>query len=170
MRLFIRSKFLAKSYNQNLIPMQKTVTRAGKTFQQTFHVKSASRQEPHEAVYAHVTVHDHSTSLQTPNRITDRSKLEALKRDMETNGWKGAPLVQWGDDSLITGSHRYAAAKMTDTQIPTVQLESLFEEAGLDFNELWEEEGEPSYGEPGMVYLLSHLPSDIREKYGIDLE
>lgn len=107
----------------------------------------------------------------TLHGIDDRAKLAALTNDMLTNGWVGAPLVAWGDNDLITGTHRYHAAIAADLDnIPVVNLEDLYEEAGLDFEALWNDHGQPSYGDAEMVWLIHELPETIRAEYGVDIE
>lgn len=109
-----------------------------------------------------------SGELETLHGIDDPAKLEALTDDMIANGWRGAPLVRWGD-GLVTGTHRYHAANAAEICIPVVDLEDLFEEAGLDFAALWAANGEPTYGEDGMVWLINGLPEAVRDEYGIDI-
>jgi hypothetical protein len=56
----------------------------------------------------------------------DRAKLQRLTDDMKARGWVGRPLLAWEDDSggkwLLTGSHRYAAAKAAGIEMPVVYL------------------------------------------------
>lgn len=106
----------------------------------------------------------------TPHDIQDEGKLQALIESMSANGWQGAPLVKWGEVDLITGTHRYHAAKEADIEIPVIDLEDVFAEAGLDFQAVWEECGEPAYGEYGLTEMLYELPESVREAYGIDWE
>ena len=56
----------------------------------------------------------------------DRALLQKLTDDMKARGWVGRPLLAWEDDSggkwLLTGSHRYAAAKAAGVEVPVVYL------------------------------------------------
>jgi hypothetical protein len=108
--------------------------------------------------------------MQTPHEITDQKHFEELRDSMEQNGWQGMPLVKWGDECLMTGSHRYPAAKAldwVDYEIPMIDLEDVFAEAGLDFAELHEMFRCPTWDEIWGSGLLYELPNEIREKYGI---
>lgn len=108
--------------------------------------------------------------MQTPHEIMEQEKFEAIAQSLEENGWIGGPLVKWGDDCLMTGSHRYPAAKSldwTDAEIPMVDLEDVFAEAGLDFAELHEAYDAPTYDEIWGSGLLNELPSATRDEYGI---
>lgn len=105
---------------------------------------------------------------ETLHEVQDLQKVEELTESMVENGWQGAPLVVWGD-GLITGVHRYAAAQEAGIEVPTVNLEDVFGEAGIDFEKAWETEGQPTYGEYGMICLLELLPSEVRDAYGIDV-
>lgn len=106
------------------------------------------------------------------HEVNDWAKVEALAESMERDGWQGAPLVRW-DNYLITGTHRYYAAsrllEWSDGKIPTITLEELYEEAGMDFAEMEEALADyvicANYDE----LLVNELPAEIREKYGIDL-
>ena len=107
------------------------------------------------------------------HEVRDYDHVKKLMESMEANGWVGAPLVIWGGEYLITGSHRYAAAMelgWSEREIPTIELAEVFAEAELDFDELHKQYGEPTISDHGMlVALLNELPEEIREKYGIDI-
>lgn len=108
--------------------------------------------------------------MQTPNGIESQEHFETIRKSLEENGWQGVPLVKWGDEYLITGSHRYAAAKSLDWfdyEIPMIDLEEVFAEAELDFYELHEIFGSPTIDEIFGSALLWELPSETRDKYGI---
>lgn len=109
--------------------------------------------------------------MQTPNEIHDTQKYETIRESLSEHGWQGAPLVKWGDEDLITGSHRYLAAKSLewfDYEIPMVDLEDVFSEVGLDFADLHKKHGCPTIDEVfGGNALLHELPAEIVNKYGI---
>lgn len=110
------------------------------------------------------------TTYFTPNDVNDQAKYDALVTDFATVGWQGEPLVKWGESDLITGSHRYAAAKaagLDNDDIPMIDLEEVFAEAGLDFDALHAEYDHPTYSEIWFSGLLDELPAAIIEKYGI---
>lgn len=109
--------------------------------------------------------------MESIHPVQDEEKLQSLIKTIEQDGWIGAPLVHDGN-ILITGVHRYAAVKelgWIDYEIPTIEITEVFDEAGLDYDELWQQEGEPTVDEPAYVYLLEALPTEISDKYGIDL-
>ena len=105
-----------------------------------------------------------------PHEVRDEQKLEEIKESLKQNGWQGSPLVIWGDDDLLTGSHRYAAAVdlgWSDSEIPTIDLEDVFAEGGLDFDELHEIFDYPTLDEITGSGMLDELPKSIIKKYGI---
>lgn len=109
----------------------------------------------------------------TYHEVQDTAKLEDIKRSLQERGWIGMPLVRVGEEQLITGCHRYNAVKDLEWieegfVVPTIVIEDVFEEAGLDFNERWQAEGEPTIDEYGFRSLIESLPEDIKAKYGID--
>ena len=108
----------------------------------------------------------------TLHEVTDGEKVERIAASIEANGWQGAPLVKWGD-VLITGVHRYAAAQeleLRDSEIPSIELDEVFAEAGMDIAVAHEEWGCPTYAEGMFVEFIRELPETVREKYGIDLQ
>lgn len=46
----------------------------------------------------------------------DETKVNALVKSMLKDGWKGCPLLVYGEE-LITGSHRFAALKKIDDMV-----------------------------------------------------
>jgi len=107
-----------------------------------------------------------------PHDPDDLDKVRALTDDMAARGWVGAPLVAFGEQ-LVTGSHRYAAARAldwTDADVPTVTLEEVFAEAGLDFAAVYADHDEPAFGSFEFGYMVRHeLPAAVRDRYGIDV-
>lgn len=106
------------------------------------------------------------------HEVRDKEKLERLVESLEEKGWEGVPLVIWPVyNQLLTGSHRYAAAKeleWADSEIPVIDIEEIFVEAGLDFQKVLKKHGYPFYCESGFLKVLWTLPQPIRDKYGID--
>lgn len=112
--------------------------------------------------------------MQTYHEPRDMEKVAELAASMEADGWQGAPLVTIGDDQLLTGAHRYTAAKSldwTDAEIPTIDIEELFTEAGLDFAAEWAELMDAGMSiEVATVEVVALLPEAMKAEYGIDIE
>lgn len=56
-----------------------------------------------------------------PHRVTHEIKLEAIKKSLETIGWDGPPLIGYLESDrivLLSGSHRWAAAKALGFSLP----------------------------------------------------
>ena len=109
--------------------------------------------------------------MNTLHQVDDEAKVDALAKAMERDGWQGAPLVTWGEDDLLTGVHRYAAAQRVGIEVPMIDLEDIFAEAGLDFDALhaeWDAPALCSRDWSDVVGLLGELPIASRERYGID--
>lgn len=102
----------------------------------------------------------------TWNEAYDTERLNILISSMEINGWMGAPLVSWCD-FLITGSHRYAAAQAVGIEVPTIEIDEVYAEAGLNFSELHAEAGYPTIDEITGSGMFERLPEWIIEKYGV---
>lgn len=103
-----------------------------------------------------------------PHSVTDQAHCEAIKQSLSESGWTGSPLVSDGY-FLITGSHRYEAARQLiqngelDRNEPEIiDIRDLFGAEALDFDALMTENSDD------LVYVLSHLPAAVREEYGID--
>lgn len=106
------------------------------------------------------------------HEATDASHVAELAASMEANGWQGAPLVLLGESELLTGAHRHTAYVEvfgSDYGIPTVLLEDLFTDAGLDLATVMEDEGCEYIGDGYTVEVIDHLPVEIRDEYGIDI-
>lgn len=107
------------------------------------------------------------------HEVDEPAKVQRIAVSMEENGWQGAPLVKWCDQ-LLTGVHRYEAwtrvLELRYQDIPTIEIEEVFEEAGLDWDELLAEYDHPTMNNWQTIeQILFKLPSEICEKYGIDL-
>ncbi|HXH56598.1 hypothetical protein [Iamia sp.] len=98
----------------------------------------------------------------TYHRPDDTAKVAAIAASMAADGWIGSPVVVDGEQAL-TGAHRLAAAAVAEIEVETVELRDLFEEAGLDLDEVaatcdWD-----------LADIVSQLPSSVKAEYGIDL-
>lgn len=111
-----------------------------------------------EDVTAYAPAHD----------ITDEDKAEALANAMREHGWQGAPIVVLSDYArAITGVHRLAAAEGAEIAAPGVDLEELLEACGID---LWERSAEMDTDIDQVVrVLVTELPADVRDAYGLDI-
>jgi len=110
--------------------------------------------------------------METYHAVTDHDKVAQLAAIIDAGDWPGPPLVHDGDQ-LLTGTHRYAAARsidMIDADIPLVDIREVFAEADMDWESVWHEHGEPTANEPYYVDAILELPPAIRRKYGIDME
>jgi len=112
------------------------------------------------------------------HEVRNQEAVKELADNIKENGWQGAPLVIMGEQ-LITGTHRYYAVKLLEEEgdflkedIPTIEIEEVFEEAGLDFEEIMEEYDYPDINFEFMLFVevIRHLPNEIKNKYGIDIE
>ena len=71
--------------------------------------------------------------IRPPHKVYTKRLYKKLYKSMERNGWKGYPLVavqtirttRW-DYYALNGSHRIAAARKSNTQIPVIVLPSSF--------------------------------------------
>jgi len=109
--------------------------------------------------------------MQPLHQPDNHDKLAALTDSITANGWTGAPLVTW-DDQLLTGSHRYAAAKaagLQDPELPVEDIEDIFADHDLDFAAEYEMAGEPDIGSVGFIRILELLPQGVRDEYGLDM-
>ena len=99
----------------------------------------------------------------------DENKLNDLVNSMRENGWQGAPLVCWGEQ-LYTGAHRSAAAEIAGIEYPTINLQDIFTEAGMDFEEAHWLYDQPAADDAEMAMVIGQLPTEIKDKYGIDID
>lgn len=56
----------------------------------------------------------------------DKSRLSTLTDSLEASGWTGIPVVQYGGQ-LLTGSHRYEAARSVGIDLKVVDLCDVFD-------------------------------------------
>jgi hypothetical protein len=76
-----------------------------------------------------------STDLVPPHKVRDAAKRDAIILSMEENGWQGAPLVQHGGQ-LLTGSHRFEAARSVDDYTFEMKIIDLTDAFDLDYDDL----------------------------------
>ncbi|WP_040793306.1 ParB N-terminal domain-containing protein [Nocardia paucivorans] len=97
--------------------------------------------------------------------IVDPDKVAALAASMRENGWCGAPIVVHGEQAL-TGTHRYWAARETDTDIPRIQIEDVCDICDVDWAahcEWWTTRYDC------YVRIAEELPREVVEYLGLDL-
>ena len=100
-----------------------------------------------------------------PKSMLNQDRINEIARSMSENGWVGAPMVVWCD-VIVTGNHRYEAAKIAEIDVETITIEEIFEEAGVDFSEAHFEAGCPAGDEP-IDWMGEYLSDDIINEYGI---
>ena len=72
------------------------------------------------------TDHIEARWIQPVNEISDNGKFEFLVKDFKRNGWRGRPVIAWNDDGshwvAFTGSHRIAAAREAEIDVPVFEI------------------------------------------------
>lgn len=106
----------------------------------------------------------HPADIAPWNDVTDADKVAGLVASMEADGWTGAPIVLDGEQAL-TGSHRIAAARTADVEIPTVDIRALFATAGLDYDDTVAEYGDRY---EVIIRVEEFLPTRVIDEYGFD--
>jgi hypothetical protein len=111
--------------------------------------------------------------LLTLNGANDRDKQAEMVEAMATGKWKWhLPLLRVGTQ-LVTGSHRYTAARKAGipvASIPTKSLDDVFRDNGLSLEGAWRNVATPYNGWiTNLDFALSQLSEDIRTEWGIDL-
>ena len=101
-----------------------------------------------------------------PTGEPGRERVQELARTMKDEGWQGSPLVVHGDQ-VVGGLDRYEAARFLgiEKEVPTVTLEEVFQEAGVDMPQVASREGGPPSGQELFEDYLRDLPRHVREKY-----
>lgn len=106
----------------------------------------------------------------------DKTKVATIKASIEAEGWdwEQPPLVVWGEQ-LVTGAHRSEAIRQLveeghDFPVDTLELSEIFAYHDLDFDELWEEYGQPTSSDPAFIRLVQKLPVAVRNHYAIDID
>lgn len=98
----------------------------------------------------------------TWNGIEDEGKLAELIASMTTDGWIGAPLVA-DDDQLLTGSHRYVAARAVGIEAPVIDIRELVP----NWDDLITES--PYSSVIAIEDAINYeIDEDIRNEYGIE--
>lgn len=124
-------------------------------------------------------------TLIKPHDHYDADHLAEIKDSIAAHGWQGVPLVTYGKH-LLTGTHRYLACKQLqwrERDIPTISIEQVFAEAGLDFAAVCREyEVDPRALQSPyptdqrqaladyVAYIQPELPPLVTEKYGLDMD
>ena len=67
----------------------------------------------------------------------DTDKVTALANNMLANGWRGAPILVYGE-TLLTGSHRLAALHQIANDIDTCNADVLDQDVAEDVSEIVE--------------------------------
>jgi len=114
-------------------------------------------------------IHD-GTQYAPRHEVYDPAKRDRLAADMATRGWADAPIVADVEAArAITGSHRIAAARITGTEVPAVDLAELCKACGID---LWEFVTDGGYAdlEDALPHLCAALPVGVAEAYGLDIQ
>jgi hypothetical protein len=105
-----------------------------------------------------------------PINTTKKSVVLEIAKSLESDGWQGMPIVLF-NGFLITGSHRVDALCQADLdyrfEVPTVDLNDVFEEAGLDLEETMDDESSEEPWDSNFCFVLNALPVNVVEKYGI---
>lgn len=97
----------------------------------------------------------------------DQTKITNIKEALTSNGWQGAPAVVH-DGYVIAGNHRVAAALAlgwAEEDIPTVSLEKLFADAGLDLHGVIAEVDYPAPDEDMFIDVIKSLPRTTLADY-----
>ncbi len=111
----------------------------------------------------------HPADLVPLHDVDDRAKVATLVTAMQADGWTGAPIVVIAgqDVRAITGVHRRAAALIADIKVPIVDLDDILTEHDTSLSELTAEYGDEY---EALARLPYHLPAEVIEAYGIDVQ
>lgn len=95
-------------------------------------------------------------------------ETRALVEELREEGWHWSPLVVHSG-SVVGGVERYNAARFLgmEDEVPTVTLEEVYEEAGVDFAQVAGPRGEVDSGREFFEDYLRGLPEHIRDKYDL---
>lgn len=98
----------------------------------------------------------------------DDIHVTEIADSMRAHGWRGAPLVAFTDGSGISwsGTHRLAAARATEIDVPIVDAVELFAACGIDLYALCADEDYDTDHE--VPAILAHLPGDVLTAYALD--
>ena len=107
-----------------------------------------------------------ANSLIPYHGVVDQEKFEALVESMRVEGWVGAPLVKF-DDCLLTGSHRYAAARELELNVPVVDLFDVF---CVDEDEVTEIVESMGVWEIEVTRLAIEDNAALAEELGMDIQ
>lgn len=92
----------------------------------------------------------------------------ALVEELREEGWQWSPLVVHGG-SVVGSLSRYQAARFLgmEDQVPTITLEEVYEEAGVDFAQVAGPAEEVDSRREFFEDYLRDLPTHVREKYDL---
>ena len=108
-----------------------------------------------------------------PINRTNKAKVESIGASILESGWVGQPIVIVDGGWAITGSHRIDALSDIGSQlhhefdVPTIELSDIFEENGLNLDEIMANEDVAEPWAPGFENVLYSLPSSVMDFYGI---
>lgn len=107
-----------------------------------------------------------ATSAEDPGELDEGTR--ALVEELREEGWQWSPLVVHGG-SVVGGVERYNAARFLgmEDEVPTITLEEVYEEAGVDFPQVAGPRGEVDSRQEFFEDYLRDLPDHVREKYGL---
>ncbi|MER7126730.1 ParB/RepB/Spo0J family partition protein [Micrococcus luteus] len=112
-------------------------------------------------------LHD-GTQYAPRHEVRDVGHMEQIAASMTTHGWQGAPIVaDTATAQAITGSHRIAAARLAEVDVPAVDVFDLAAACGIDLYGLID-----TYGtlEDALPAFCAETPTDVREAYGLDID
>ena len=107
--------------------------------------------------------------LKPPHSTNNEGKINRFIKILDKHGWKGVELVVGSRGTLLTGTHRYNAAKRmgwSDIDIPTVTIKWLCELHGVDIKGL-DNKGPILRGTLIFDELRKKLPKSVIKKYGL---
>lgn len=104
----------------------------------------------------------------TTGKEPSRERIHELAEQMRQMGWQGSPLVVHADQ-VLSGAERYEAARFLgrEDEVPTISLQELFEEAGMDMPQISSPEGNTDPESDFFEDYLRDLPEHIRDKYEV---
>lgn len=114
-----------------------------------------------------------SGEMAEPSEIDEETlepspEVQELIQRMESEGWSGSPLVVHGDE-VVGGLGRYEAARFLgmEDEVPTITLDEVFREAGMDMGQVASRAGGGDADRELFQDYLRELPRHVRDKYEI---
>ena len=115
--------------------------------------------------------------MDTLHEVGDWGKVAQIAASIRAEGWLEDTFLILDGEQLLTGTHRYAAAReagLSEAEIPTVQLAEVLSEYGLDLNECLAEVEAERPGTPRLVAVAivvnDYLTEQERQPWGLDLD